>query len=343
MSLAVVADAQSTPSILDDCSAALEASEVAAKLSAEEMMKEERRKASGDISDITRELQKQHHEAEIQLRNEHNGAVHCLVNEKERLGHEIETLKGSIKDAEGVLKEAKENSAKKEKQLLEKMETMRRENILDIEEEQRRAERRLSEAAERASNVEADMKAAFREECLKYEGQLEETRSALEALDIRWRKRESRPEDVRRIHLLETECAGKDELVAKTREEMMYFKREMLNREENFNQKFGRSPVVGVMQVVRPKDSGFGGLSTTDSGSKPPKPSTYTSAGGFGGVRSSKPTYSVGIGGNNTGMDMSMGSSGLGNGSAPGSVSSSLSNTEVSLKARNDPGRRSFS
>jgi hypothetical protein len=117
----------------------------------------------------------------------------------------------------------------------------------------------------------------------------------------------------------------------------------MLNREENFNQKFGRSPVVGVMQVVRPKDSGFGGLSTTDSGSKPPKPSTYTSAGGFGGVRSSKPTYSVGIGGNNTGMDMSMGSSGLGNGSAPGSVSSSLSNTEVSLKARNDPGRRSFS
>lgn len=306
-------------------------------------MKEERRKADSEISDKTRELQKQHREVVSELQKEHNGALRSLVYEKEELSHQINTLRESIKDAEGILKEAKENSARKEKQLLEEVEAMRRESTLDMDEEKRRGERSLSEAAEKASCVEADLKAAFREACLTYEGQLEVSRSTLEALDIRWRKRESRPEDIRRIHLLETECAGKDELVAKTREEMIYFKREMLNREENFNQKFGRSPVVGVMQVVRPKDSGLGlgGLSTMDSGSKPPKPSP--SLGGFGGTRSSKPTYSVGTGGNNTGMEMSMGSSGLGNGSAPGSVSSSLSNTEVSLKARNDPGRRSFS
>lgn len=323
---------------LDDHSIALTASEAAAKLSAEEMTTEERRKASSDMSAKIKELQKEHREAETQLKNEHIGAVRSLVNEKEMLCRGMEVLQESIKSAEGVLKEAKEKSAKKEIQLVEKVEAMRRENILNIEEEQRRGDRSLSEAAERASCVEAEIKAAFREECLKYESQIEVSRSAFEALDIRWRKRESRPEDVRRIHLLEIDCAEKEEIVVKTREEMVYFKRELLNREENFNQKFGRSPVVGVMQVLRPKDSGLGGLSTMDAGSKPPKPST--SVGGFGGVRSSKPTYSVSNGGNNTGMEMSMGSSGLGSGSAPGSVSSSLSNTEVSLKAM---GRRSFS
>jgi hypothetical protein len=32
---------------------------------------------------------------------------------------------------------------------------------------------------------------------------------------------------------------------------MMYFKREMLNREENFNSKFGRQPNVGVMNPIK--------------------------------------------------------------------------------------------
>lgn len=32
-------------------------------------------------------------------------------------------------------------------------------------------------------------------------------------------------------------------------EELKYFKLELLNREENFNKMFGRSPTVGVMQV----------------------------------------------------------------------------------------------
>jgi hypothetical protein len=50
----------------------------------------------------------------------------------------------------------------------------------------------------------------------------------------------------------------KDELVTRTREEMMYFKREMLNREENYNAKFNRQPNVGVMQVIKPKEEPTG-------------------------------------------------------------------------------------
>ena len=58
----------------------------------------------------------------------------------------------------------------------------------------------------------------------------------------------------------------KDELVAKTKEEMLYFKREMLNREENYNQKFNRTPNVGVMQVLKGKDHLGGSDSATAVG-----------------------------------------------------------------------------
>ena len=43
----------------------------------------------------------------------------------------------------------------------------------------------------------------------------------------------------------------KDKLVAQTKEEMAYFKRELLNREENFNKVFSRQPNVGVMNTLR--------------------------------------------------------------------------------------------
>lgn len=47
----------------------------------------------------------------------------------------------------------------------------------------------------------------------------------------------------------------------------MYFKREMINREESYNTKFNVSPVVGVMNVVK---QGGG----KDMSKKPPKGGT---------------------------------------------------------------------
>ena len=46
------------------------------------------------------------------------------------------------------------------------------------------------------------------------------------------------------------------------KKEMAYFKNELLNREENFNKKFGASPNVGVMNVLpqkkkKPMQRGF--------------------------------------------------------------------------------------
>jgi len=86
----------------------------------------------------------------------------------------------------------------------------------------------------------------------------------------------------------------KDHLVQKTKEEMMYFKREMLNREESYNQKFNARPNVGVMQVLKskdPPDSKKGNnRSGAGSSSKTSLPLPMGMGGGVGGM-------GVGVGG----------------------------------------------
>lgn len=69
---------------------------------------------------------------------------------------------------------------------------------------------------------------------------------------LRYTHRPSREEDIERITSLEEAAVEQENLVARTLEEMAFFKRELLNREENYNKKFNASPIVGVMQVRTP-------------------------------------------------------------------------------------------
>ena len=94
--------------------------------------------------------------------------------------------------------------------------------------------------------------------------------SDIENLQERWLARESRPEDVEKIQSLEQELVEKDALVKKTKEEMVYFKRELLNREENFNRKFNTNPNVGVMSVIKPKGAKGDPKKRRGSGLPPP-------------------------------------------------------------------------
>jgi len=125
------------------------------------------------------------------------------------------------------------------------------------------AQRRALED-ERRSHRES--KRRIQEESSDLQGSLEMKISCLhgeiEALEARYLARESRPEDVARIRELSQELRKKEALVAKHREEMAYFKRELLNREEMYNRRFGKSPTVGVMQVLKPaKQDSRGNLS----------------------------------------------------------------------------------
>jgi chromosome segregation ATPase len=96
-------------------------------------------------------------------------------------------------------------------------------------------------------------------------------------LQHRYENRESRPEDLMRIQELMEDCEQKEIMVQKTIEEMKYFKLELLNREDSFNKKFGGSPNVGVMNVVKPKQAGS--MKTSASNSKLPPLGTAGSSG----------------------------------------------------------------
>jgi hypothetical protein len=79
------------------------------------------------------------------------------------------------------------------------------------------------------------------------------TRRRLEEMEERFRNRESRKEDVERIHELELVVSRQQAVVDQTIEELKFYKLELLNREENYNQRFGRSPNVGIMNVLPSK------------------------------------------------------------------------------------------
>ena len=85
--------------------------------------------------------------------------------------------------------------------------------------------------------------------------QYAELEARFNSLEERFMNRESRPEDIKRIRELESQMVKKNKEIKRVKEEMKYFKLELLNREENFNKTFSRTPNVGVMQVVKPNSS----------------------------------------------------------------------------------------
>jgi hypothetical protein len=176
----------------------------------------------------------------------------------------------------------------------------------DIRREKELAERKLIDAAERFNLDAALAKQEFDVERQRLEEAIRNKMRELAEMQMRWQNRESRPEDLARIAQLEREMVEKDELVARTREEMLYFKREMLNREENYNQKFNRQPNVGVMQVLKTKDP-------TTTGNDSQKPGAGSKS------KSNKPAYGIAPGGgSSSSLGLGIGGAGAGGGAGVG-------------------------
>ena len=324
--------------VTDDHKSTLAENEATYLFNVHEALREERSKSDDALGDVTKKLKRAHADALQELHIEREEAMRVSADEKGALSRVVMDLKGTVQLGVSQLEAEKKSRAVSEQELRDREIALKKESEMSIEREKKNGEKNLTLAMERAYLSEADLKVVFKETCAQYDSQLESAKNAFETLDARWKKRESRPEDVVRINYLENEVAEKEELVIKTREEMMYFKREMLNREENFNQKFGRSPVVGVMQVVKAKEPGLVG-SSSDANIKTSK----QSVGGFGGSKSSKPMYSVGASGGAMNMNMGMGM-GVGMTSGMGSVSLNATGAGAgvgSMKgSRDDPSRR---
>jgi len=140
----------------------------------------------------------------------------------------------------------------------------------ELESTRGRLQQELAEQQARSEEREAHLRSTHATECetlrrqheydkegmrQELQGKLDMLQSEFNELFHRWETRESRPEDLARIEELTNQMVEMDKLVKKTQEEMVYFKRELLNREENFNKKFNAHPNVGVMQVIKTKDA----------------------------------------------------------------------------------------
>ena len=246
----------------------------------------------------------------------------------------MKEIEKCMKESERMSRDQEANWVRNEQQFLEEIEALRAEREDIIKNEENKAQKILQQNLTKAAVAEEKLKMEYDESTAKFIEEINTGRKSFTELETKWKRRESRAEDLSRIAFLEGDLATKDELVAKIREEMVYFKREMINREENFNQKFGRSPMVSIVQVTKP---GSAAGPVPETMKLPPKPST----GGFGGGRPSKPSYTVGAGGSMT-MSASGGwaavsssGSGSSNGNGSGSGSSSGSGSARSLNASN--------
>ena len=112
----------------------------------------------------------------------------------------------------------------------------------------------LAKAASEADKRHATMVEAFESERRRTEGLLRDAQAKYDELQDKYTNRPSRPEDVERIATLERENEEALRDVARMKEELVYFKRELINREENFNSRFAAGgalgATVGVMNVL---------------------------------------------------------------------------------------------
>ena len=195
-----------------------------------------------------------------------------LSNKIESLDSDLEKTKSHLADSlskivdleEAVKRAAAEKMSMQENSHTEREEMMRS-HQLEMRQEKERSEKALLDSEARAKQEVQILTDDFDGQKENMEAEKQYLLKELAALNDKYLNRESRPEDIARIQQLEQEMVDKDHLVKKTKDEMMYFKREMLNREENYNVKFGGvQPNVGVMNVLPTKGS------TKGSQKKPP-------------------------------------------------------------------------
>jgi hypothetical protein len=144
-----------------------------------------------------------------------------------------------------------------------------------------------------------ELHAKYDKEVMRLNTALEMQRAEYDRLDGLYQNRESRTEDVVLVLQLESRISQQDAIIVAQNEESQRLKREMLNREETYNQKFCSRPSVGVMHVLK-NDVAGAPVPTTTATSTPsttppalPAPITKSKLAGqsIAPLPSSKPQY----------------------------------------------------
>ena len=253
------------------------------------------------------------HAAELQtLIDKNTASTESMTSDLESLKSNVTKLESGNTDLETRLKE--EIGARKKENIQSKMaiEQLTRDNDLNLRKEKENSERQMLSQQERLDADMRLMKQEFTEDRQRFDEYIDEAKKEYQILEERYLNRDSREDDVLRIQQLEQDLIDKDERVKTMKDELEYFKRELMNREESYNQKFNAKPNVGVMQVIKDPAS-----SSTKSNA-PGGGSQKSQKAGMMSSKSNKPTRVVGGGGMGMGGMDGIGGGGMGMGVAPG-------------------------
>ena len=211
----------------------------------------QRAKLSSQFELATKELTGKHSKELVDMIAQHKDANLAIQNELLQL----KTVHSQLCDAHGSLEselnDEKARAAKQAQHDKLQIQNLIRDNDMNVRNEKESGQRALLEQQKRFDADTKILKLEFSEDRARFERALEVARREYSALEEKYQNRESRPDDLARIQQLEYEMVEKDELVKNTRDEMMYLKRELINREESYNSKFNATPNVGVMQVIK--------------------------------------------------------------------------------------------
>jgi hypothetical protein len=224
-----------------------------------------------------------HANEKAKLEEDRDLTVSGLKDRIAALERSVSLSQQEVRDIHAQLESERRDKAVREEQVVLERDQMQRDHQVDVRKEKERAQRALTEAADRSAQEARELRNEHAGEKSRLEEVIRSLKDDLKIAGARYDARESRQEDLDMIQRLQEEMVEKDRLVAQTREEMLYFKREMLNREESYNKKFNAAPNVGVMQVIKPKEpekTGMGGGGPSGKKATPPQFRPLNPAGG---------------------------------------------------------------
>ncbi|ORZ34228.1 hypothetical protein BCR44DRAFT_1436813 [Catenaria anguillulae PL171] len=211
----------------------------------------------------------------------------------DRLNSDNSTLQTALdkltRDHESAIKELTAKIAQVESELTEAYETrlselrsqhqrVSHEVRKDHEAQLRRLEIALSETSQVHAQKEAELRKELEQirvqrdhikvslEAQLYVVEIDRLTRALEAAEVKYMHRESRPEDVEKMQRSEMEIERRDRAIMAMTDEINRLRLEVQSREDSLHRLFGNRPVVGVLNPNPKKTTPLGSRNALDSG-----------------------------------------------------------------------------
>ena len=186
----------------------------------------------------------------LQVASLQKKADNDLKRLKESLQKVIDTQKEELASEKASHKEEKEEIIQK---ALEKETAAASQHSAALEALSQDHAAQLDRSKKSADARHRAMLEAFEADRERQQETVAEVERAYSELQDKYQNRESRPEDLRTIQSLEEALDDSKLETEKARKDMVYYQRELVNREENFNRRFNNNPVVGLINPLEYK------------------------------------------------------------------------------------------